>query len=113
MDELTAWQQRAIQAESKLREIASMPNDSVGWKQMRAATAMKAVEELDIPENILLYIRQSNDPQYPAQLCVRDNAVDPSYNVWGMTPRALYNMVRIGVGLMSQEKFFNNAHHTK
>jgi hypothetical protein len=113
MDELTAWQQRAIQAESKLREIASMPNDSVGWKQMRAATAMKAVEELDIPENILIYIRQSNDPQYPAQLCVRDNAVDPSYNVWGMTPRALYNMVRIGVDLMSQEKFFKNAHHTE
>lgn len=113
MDELTAWQQRAIQAESKLREIASMPNDSVGWKQMRAATAMKAVEELDIPENILIYIRQSNDPQYPAQLCVRDNTVDPSYNVWGMTPRALYNIVRIGVDLMSQEKFFNNAHHTE
>jgi hypothetical protein len=25
----------------------------------------------------------------------------------------LYNMVRIGVGLMSQEKFFNNAHHSE
>jgi hypothetical protein len=82
MDELEAWQKRAIQAESKLREIASMPNDSIGWKQMRAATAMKALEELDIPENILIYLRQSNDPDYPAQLCVRDDRLDPAYNVW-------------------------------
>jgi hypothetical protein len=108
MDELAAWQKRAIQAESKLREIASMPNDSIGWKQMRAATAMKALEELDIPENILIYLRESNDPDYPAQLCVRDQNLDPTYNVWGMTPRALLNMVRIGVGLIAQEKFFGN-----
>lgn len=108
MDELEAWQQRAIQAESKLREIASMPNDSIGWKQMRAATAMKALEELNIPENILIYIRQSNDPKYPAQLCVRDDRLDPAYNVWSMSPRALLNMVRIGVGLIAQDKFFEN-----
>lgn len=108
MDELGAWQQRAIQAESRLREIASMPNDSIGWKQMRAASAMKALEELDIPENILIYLRQSNDPDYPAQLCVRDDRLDPAYNVWGMSPRALLNMVRIGVGLIAQDKFFEN-----
>lgn len=108
MDELAAWQQRAIQAEGKLREIASMPNDSIGWKQMRAATAMKALEELDIPENILIYLRQSDDPQYPAQICVRDDRLDPAYNVWGMSPRALLNMIRIGVGLVAQDKFFEN-----
>lgn len=108
MDELTAWQKRAIQAESKLREIASMPNDSIGWKQMKAAAAMKAVEELEIPENILIYLRESNDPEYPAQLCVRDNNLDPAYNVWSMTPRALLNMIRIGVGLLAQDKFFAN-----
>lgn len=108
MDELSAWQQRAIQAESKLREIASMPNDSVGWKQMRAAKAMEYIEHADelIPDNILIYIRQSTDPDFPAELCVRDHNVDPSYNVWGMSSRALYNIVRTGVGLMAQDKFF-------
>jgi len=106
MDELTAWRERAIKAEGQLREIASMPNDSVGWKAMRQAKAMEYIEHADIPDNILIYIRQPTNPEYPAEICVRDNNVDPSYNVWAMSPRALYNMVRTGVGLMAQEKFF-------
>jgi hypothetical protein len=109
MDELTAWQQRAIQAEGKLREIASMPNDSVTWKQMRQAEALKALEDLDIPGNILIYLRSSADTSIPAELCVRDE--NGGYNVWGMSPRALYNLVRVGVGLMSQEKFFLKDSH--
>jgi hypothetical protein len=106
MDELTAWRERAIKAEGQLREIASMPNDSIGWKAMRQAKAMEYIEHADIPDNILIYIRQSTDPDFPAELCVRDNRVDPSYNVWGMSSRALYNLVRTGVGLMAQDKFF-------
>ena len=106
MDELTAWRERAIKAESQLREIAQMPNDSVGWKQMRQAKAMGYIENADIPENILIYIRPSTDPDYPAEICVRDDNVTPNYNVWSMSSRALYNMVRTGVGLMAQEKFF-------
>lgn len=109
MDELSAWRERAIKAEGQLREIASMPNDSIGWKQMRQAKAMEYIEHADIPENILIYLRQSTNPDYPAEICVRDDSVDPSYNVWAMSPRALYNMVRTGVGLMAQEKFFNQG----
>ena len=106
MDELTIWRERAIKAEARLREIASMPNDSVGWKAMRQASAMEYIENASIPDNILIYIRESADPNYPAEICVRDDNVDPQYNVWAMSPRALYNMVRTGVGLMAQEKFF-------
>lgn len=106
MDELTAWRERAIKAEGQLREIASMPNDSVGWKAMRQAKAMKYIEDADIPDNILIYIRQSADPDYPAEICVRDNRIDPAYNVWAMSPRALYNMINTGVGLLAQDKFF-------
>ena len=106
MDELTAWRERAIKAEGQLREIASMPNDSVGWKQMRQAKAMEYIENATIPDDILIYIRESADPNYPAEICVRDLNVEPQYNVWAMSPRALYNMVRTGVGLMAQEKFF-------
>jgi len=104
-DELTAWQQRAIQAEGKLRELACMPNDSIGWKEMREAAAKKALDELDIPGNILIYLRNSADTTIPAELCVRDQ--EGNYNVWGMSSRALYNLVRVGVGLMSQEEFFS------
>lgn len=106
MDEITAWRERAIKAEGQLREIASMPNDSVGWKQMRQAKAMEYIENATIPDDILIYIRESADPNYPAEICVRDLNVEPQYNVWAMSPRALYNMVRTGVGLMAQEKFF-------
>ena len=109
MDELTAWQQRAIQAESKLREIACMPNDSITWKQMRQAAAEKAMEDLEVPGNILIYLRTSADTTIPAELCVRDE--NGNYNVWGMSPRALYNLVRVGVGLMSQKKFFLKDSH--
>ena len=105
MDELTAWQQRAIQAEGKLRELACMPNDSIGWKEMREAAAKKALDDLDIPGNILIYLRNSADTTIPAELCVRDQ--EGNYNVWGMSSRALYNLVRVGVGLMSQEEFFS------
>jgi hypothetical protein len=104
-DELTAWQQRAIQAEGKLRELACIPNDSIGWKEMREAAAKKALDELDIPGNILIYLRNSADTTIPAELCVRDQ--EGNYNVWGMSSRALYNLVRVGVGLMSQEEFFS------
>lgn len=104
MDELTAWQQRAIQAEGKLREIASMPNDSVTWKSMREAAAKKALEDVEVPGNVLIYLRKSADTTIPCELCVRDE--DGNYKVWGMSPRALYNIVSVGVGLMSQEKFF-------
>jgi len=107
MDELSAWKQRAIKAEGRLREIASMPNDSIGWKEMRATKALEYIENADIPDNILIYIRQSSNPDYPAEICVRDENVDPSYNVWAMSPRALFNLVRTGVGLMAQERFFN------
>lgn len=106
MDELTAWRERAIKAEGELREIACMPGDSVGWKAMRQAKAMKYIEDANIPDNILVYLRPSTDPDYPAEICVRDDNVTPNYNVWAMSPRALYNMVRVGVGLMAQEKFF-------
>ena len=105
MNDLEAWQRRAIQAESKLREIASAPNDTIGWREMKQSLALKALEDLEIPEDILIYLRASGDPQYPAELCVRDQ--DGNYNVWGMSPRALINFVRIGVELLSQEKFFN------
>jgi len=105
MNDLEAWQRRAIQAKSKLREIASAPNDTIGWREMKQSLALKALEDLEIPEDILIYLRASGDPQYPAELCVRDQ--DANYNVWGMSPRALINFVRIGVGLLSQEKFFN------
>ena len=108
MDELTAWRERALKAEGELREIASMPNDSVGWKAMRQAKAMKFIDDACIPDNILIYVRESTDPDYPAEICVRDHSVEPNYNVWRMSPRALYNMVRTGVGLMAQEKFFKN-----
>ena len=50
MNDLEAWQKRAIQAEGKLREIASAPNDTIGWKEMRQALAVKALEDLEIPE---------------------------------------------------------------
>jgi len=106
MDELTAWRERAIKAEGQLREIASMPNDSIGWKQMRQAKAMEYIENAAIPDDILIYIRESADPNYPAEICVRDLNVEPQYNVWAMSPRALYNMVRTGVGLMAQTEFF-------
>lgn len=104
MNDLEAWQRRAIQAESKLREIASAPNDTIGWREMKQSLALKALEDLEIPEDILIYLRASGDPTFPAELCVRDQ--DNNYNVWGMSPRALVNFVRIGVDLIAQEKFF-------
>ena len=108
MDELSIWRERAIKAEGQLREIAQMPNDSIGWKQTRQAKAMEYIKHADIPDNILIYIRQSTDPDYPAEICVRDHNVDPQYNVWAMSSRALYNMVRTGVGWMAQDKFFKH-----
>ena len=106
MSEIEAWRQRAIQAESKLREIASAPNDTPGWRDMRRAAAAKALDELPIPdpENILIYMRASGNPEFPAELCVRDQ--DKNYNVWGVSPHGVLNLVRIGVELIAQEKFF-------
>ena len=89
MDELSAWKERALQAESRLREIACVPNDSIGWNDVRSTAAREALETLPIPEKELIYLRQ----------CV--------YSVYAMTPRALMGMLRTGVALIAQTKFFN------
>ena len=105
MDELSAWKERALQAESRLREIACIPNDSIGWNDVRSTGGGEALETLPIPEKELIYLRQSVDQTFPAELCVRDS--EGVYSVYGMTPRALMGMLRTGVALIAQTKFFN------
>lgn len=40
------WRERAIFAETKLSSLASIPNDSWGWRSLRQREARKALREL-------------------------------------------------------------------
>jgi len=104
MTELDAWQKRALQAETKLQELAQMPNDSIGWKDLKKTKAMQALESLDIPEKVLVYLRPSADTELPAELCIRDE--EGVHNVYGMTPRAMLQVVRVAVEIIQNSKHF-------
>jgi len=104
MTELEEWRKRAIEAESRLYKIAQIPNDSIGWKEMRQTAAMQALDDLHVPEKILIYVRHSANPEIAAELCVREG---DEYRVYGLNQNALLNMIRTGVGLIQEH--MNNA----
>ena len=78
-----------------------MPNDSIGWRDLKTK-AMQALESLDIPEKVLVYLRPSADTELPAELCIRDE--EGVHNVYGMTPRAMLQVVRVAVEIIQNSK---------
>jgi hypothetical protein len=96
------WQERALKAEDRLRDIAQIPNDSPGWRAQRKQLA----EDYFMSEQPnLFYLRDAIDKQFAAEFCWRGD--DDTYHSMGISAGMLFNFLREAARIASDRGLLN------
>lgn len=91
---------RLAKREQALREIASMPNDSLGWRQLRSDKAKEELESLE-GDDVLVYIRDTSDDG--AELCVSD--AGGKFIAYKLSSGMLANIAKKAVSILAKREF--------
>jgi hypothetical protein len=91
------WKDRALRAEQALRDIAAIPNDSLGWRLMRKRIAQEYIMAEQPP---LFYLRNAPDDQFAAEFCWRGD--DDVYHTMQISDNMLLNFLKESARIISQ-----------
>ena len=99
---------RLAKREETLRKIASMPNDSHGWRDLRKRTAREACKEIDSHGELLVYLRDADDGG--AELCI---SRPEGYEVFKLSDGMLINIALKAVKVISKRIMKNEINIPK